>query len=448
MKKLSLVLLLWLCACCLVFGQVNSARRALFNEANGTVGKRVPSGWKEWEGLFWKSTDIAIGKDYTALQVKGNIVELAMVGCLFANYNAQTRWLKESYDTLVADRWEILSNTVDDWVLKKGDILATNETSSTDDGTLTAAVVFMSVSTALGGSTGSTTWTAVSNIRIGTSEPLGAGAIAYGNNRFVAVGLEMATSTDGKAWTAVDVRRIFGTADYGFITAIAYGSNRFVAGCSEGKMATSTNGTAWAAVDVGRILTGAIGTIAYGNNRFFAVGYECMATSTNGTAWTAVDVSRIFGGSSINAIAYGNNRFVAVGDNGKMATSTNGTAWTAVSNSRFGTSSICAIAYGSNRFVASSFDGKMAVSTDGTTWTTVDVSRIFGGSSIYAIAYGNNRFVAVGDNGKMATSTDGITWTAIDVSRIFGSNGICAVAYGNNRFVAVGYGDYVAYLPD
>ena len=148
MKKLSLVLLLWLCACCLVFGQVNSARRALFNEANGTVGKRVPSGWKEWDGLFWKSTDISVGKDYTALQVKGNIVELAMVGCLFANSSAQTRWIKESYDTLVADKWEILSNNAGDWVLKKGDILVTYESSSTNDGTLTTAVVFLNQSTA------------------------------------------------------------------------------------------------------------------------------------------------------------------------------------------------------------------------------------------------------------------------------------------------------------
>ena len=42
MKKLSLVFLLWVFACCLVFGQVSSAKRRLFDEA---LGKRVPSGW-------------------------------------------------------------------------------------------------------------------------------------------------------------------------------------------------------------------------------------------------------------------------------------------------------------------------------------------------------------------------------------------------------------------
>jgi len=235
MKKLSLVLLLWLCACCLVFGQVNSARRALFNEANGTVGKRVPSGWKEWDGLFWKSTDISVGKDYTALQVKGNIVELAMVGCLFANSSAQTRWIKESYDTLVADKWEILSNNAGDWVLKKGDILVTYESSSTNDGTLTTAVVFMNQSTATGGSTGGSVWTAVDASRLFGSTRSFIWAIAYGNNRFVAVGSDgkMATSTDGTTWTTVDVSKIFDTS----ITAIAYGGGKFIAGSYGGKMA-------------------------------------------------------------------------------------------------------------------------------------------------------------------------------------------------------------------
>jgi len=70
MKKLSLVLLLWLSAFCLVFGQVSSARKSLFNEANNTIGKRVPSSWKENDGLYWKSLNIAVGKEYSVVQVK------------------------------------------------------------------------------------------------------------------------------------------------------------------------------------------------------------------------------------------------------------------------------------------------------------------------------------------------------------------------------------------
>jgi len=71
MKKLGLVLLLWLSACCLIFEQVSSSKRTLFNEALNTLGKSVPSNWKENDGLYWKSLDIAMGRDYSALQVKG-----------------------------------------------------------------------------------------------------------------------------------------------------------------------------------------------------------------------------------------------------------------------------------------------------------------------------------------------------------------------------------------
>ena len=48
--------------------------------------------------------------------------------------------------------------------------------------------------------------------------------------------------------------------------------------------------------------------------------------------WTAVADSP-FGTSGFAAIAYGNNRFVAVGDHGKIAYSADGVNWTAVSDS-------------------------------------------------------------------------------------------------------------------
>jgi len=143
MKKLSLVLLLWLCACCLVFGQVSSTKRKLFTEALGTVGKRPPSGWVKYNGSYWKSRDISYGKEYMLVNVNGrNVVEQAHVGCFFANTRAQTRWLKESYDTLVADRWELILDDDDGtWVFMKGNILATGVAEETD-GTPVAAVVF------------------------------------------------------------------------------------------------------------------------------------------------------------------------------------------------------------------------------------------------------------------------------------------------------------------
>jgi photosystem II stability/assembly factor-like uncharacterized protein len=302
-------------------------------------------------------------------------------------------------------------------------------------------------------------WTAVSNSTFGTST---INAIAYGNNRFVAVGHDgrMAYSTNGTSWKAVENSAF--PKDYsGIIRAIAYGIadgtsvGRFVAGGAVGKMAYSDdNGEKWTAVSNSTFGTSQILGIAYGNNRF-VVGGESgkMAYSANGTSWTAVSNST-FGTTSILDIAYGNNRFVAVGLQGQMAYSVNGEIWTAVSNSTFPSTytidsntyayPIYAIAYGIadgesvGRFVAVGRDGKMAYSVDnGVTWTAVSNPL-----SYYAIAYGNNRFVAVGDKGKIAYSDDnGETWTAVADST-FGTgyfDSINAIAFGNNRFVAVGY---------
>jgi len=141
MKKASLVLLLWLCACCLIFGQVSSSKRKLFTEANGMVGKRVPSGWVENGGIFWKSLDFAIGKEYSSVQPNGNIVEQAIVGSLFADSRAQSRWLKESYDTLVADKWEFVSDNGGVKVLMKGDRMVSLVPGN--NGNIGASVVFV-----------------------------------------------------------------------------------------------------------------------------------------------------------------------------------------------------------------------------------------------------------------------------------------------------------------
>jgi photosystem II stability/assembly factor-like uncharacterized protein len=414
--------------------------RNLLFETNGTVGNRVPSGWAAYGGLLWKSLNLAVGIDWAALQVRGNIVEQAIAGCLFTNTGDQTRWLRESYDTLVADRWALVSNNGGVWVLVKGDRMVSG-IPVVDKGTISASVVFMSAGTSSDGNTAGQTWTAVSNSRFDYSIR----TIAYGNNRFVAGGDSgrMATSTDGVTWTPVPDSK-FGADD---INGIAYCNNRFFAVGDDGKMRTSTDGTNWTAVNVypGMILKAdgvsrqpAFNVIAYGNGKFVVSFNGYIATSTNGTTWTAVPDSK-FGYDNISAIAFGNNRFVAVGDRGRIATSTDGTNWAAVSNSRFGTSSIYAIAFGNGKFVAVGDSGKMASSTDGTNWTAVSDSK-FGYDHIFAIAYGNNKFVAVGSNGKMATSTDGTNWTAVSDSK-FGTGDlsiIFTIAYGNNKFVAGG----------
>jgi len=211
--------------------------------------------------------------------------------------------------------------------------------------------------------------------------------------------------------------------------------------------------TNWTAVAV----SGGWRGIAYGNNRFVAVGNSGkVAYSADGATWAAVADSTFGTGSSatINAIAYGNNRFVAVGSSSRMAYSDdNGETWTRGTYNRSPSYPILSIAYGNNRFVAGYTNGEMVYSDDGITWTRVVVAaNVFGNADrIMSIAYGNNRFVAVGyfdfndiiNEGRMGYSADGITWTTVRDS-IFSSWFINGIAYGNGRFVAVG-GGKIAY---
>jgi len=81
----------------------------------------------------------------------------------------------------------------------------------------------------------------------------------------------MAYSTDGISWTAV-------TPNPGGFDAIAFGNNRYVAVGPNGRMSYSTDGiTAW--TTIGNTGFGAtndddILDVAYGNGRFVAVGEQ------------------------------------------------------------------------------------------------------------------------------------------------------------------------------
>ena len=141
------------------------------------------------------------------------------------------------------------------------------------------------------------------------------------------------------------------------IRGVTYGNNMFVAVGVDGKLATSTNGTTWTQRTSSFGDTHIYG-VAYGNNMFVAVGNSGkLATSTDGITWTRRTSS--FGTTIIRGVTYGNNRFVAVGDSGKLATSTNGTTWTQRTSS-FSDTSIRGVTYGNNMFVAGGYYGKLA----------------------------------------------------------------------------------------
>jgi collagen type VII alpha len=120
---------------------------------------------------------------------------------------------------------------------------------------------------------------------------------------------------------------------------------------------------------------GASGTVsgkgvAYGNNRFVAVGYgDCsIAWSSDGLSWTRLGLA-IFSTSG-NGIAWNGRLFVAVGSGtNSIAYSSDGVTWTGLGTGIFSTSgnSVC---WTGERWVATGTGtNTLAYSDNGTTWT-------------------------------------------------------------------------------
>jgi hypothetical protein len=114
----------------------------MFSKAIDMLGKGVPSGWIEDNGSYWNTRYFRFGKEFMQANVNGLIVEQVMVGCPFKNDADLSRWLKESYDILIADNWEPVLEDDESWFLLKGDILA-GGVSDDNDGTPIASVVFL-----------------------------------------------------------------------------------------------------------------------------------------------------------------------------------------------------------------------------------------------------------------------------------------------------------------
>lgn len=298
------------------------------------------------------------------------------------------------------------------------------------------------------------------------SPPLDLLGIAYAKGQFIAMGANgtILSSADGGEW----LTRQSGTTNY--LQAVAFGNDRFVAvGGSDtiwgllppahNVIVTSPEGLAWQVRQAGiPYLTG----ITFGKGQFVAPGWGIddagspfygIFTSTDGVDWMPHKSAIGDSVALIWGLTYGNGLFVAVGgwhafgpaSGSKILTSTNGVNW--VERSVETTNVIYDVAFGKGQFVAvtghiadplaSNFldYGSILNSSDGANWV-VGVPRIDYG--LRKVAFGNGQFVAMGDSGTISSSPDGLHW----VPRTFGTDwgqGPSGLAYGNGHFVAVGY---------
>lgn len=236
------------------------------------------------------------------------------------------------------------------------------------------------------------TWTLVGGGDAGAAK---LNSVAFGNDRFVAVGtmytpaFHAASTTDFKTWKWTDTL----VGNVGGRYQVAFGAGRFVA-VRHGSTSVSDNGVDWATYDVDFDFQG----LTFGNDKFVAAGARrgvaAVATSADGISWTPTTI----GGATLTDIAYGNGRFVGVGDKGRRGTSLDGTSWTF----HPGTSSqlFFGVVFGKGLFVAN--DGR--TTSDGLSWTAPILRD-------GATAYGGGTFVHFSFAEKAVyRSTNGTSW--------------------------------------
>jgi peptidoglycan/xylan/chitin deacetylase (PgdA/CDA1 family) len=250
-------------------------------------------------------------------------------------------------------------------------------------------------------------------------------AVAYGNSRFVGVGIGgvIQTSTDGINWSAQSPGN---DNDLHDLHGIVFGNNKFVAVGNAGMILTSPDGISWTTQSSGT--TTQINAVTYDSGKFVAVGDNgIILTSPDGIGWT----TRSSGTNAVlSRITFGSDKFVAVGIGGIILTSPDGIGWTLRSSGT--NNSLYGIAYGNSQFAAVGSAGVILTSPDGINWNSRNSIVT---TDLISAGYGNSTFVIVGMFGEILTSTGGIDWT----NRYSGvGNDLFGIAYGNSRFVAGG----------
>jgi len=217
-------------------------------------------------------------------------------------------------------------------------------------------------------------------------------------------------------WTTITLTNLNSqvAAPNAIVIAVAYGNDRYVAVGNyffgtNGFIETSDDGVRWTVRADGAIpfLTPPLYDVVFANGRFVAVGgyfaspHRNLFTSTNGIDWLSATNGTV---DTFEAVAYGNGSFVAVGGGtpANVYTSTDATNWIPCSS---GTHTLYDVVFGADRFVAVDSLGNAYMSLTGTNWTQVAV----GGSA--AVTFGDGQFFMPGTSGHNYMSPDGLAWT-------------------------------------
>jgi hypothetical protein len=296
-------------------------------------------------------------------------------------------------------------------------------------------------------------------------------AVVFGNSLFVAVGDTILTSPDGTFWTPAK------DAPAG-LTGVAWGNDRYVAVGLDQTILTSSDGSNWTKQNGARPDGTGVNLlgVGYGDGLFVAVGgtrsghvtYPVLQSSPDGLSWT--DHSPFVGANwnwFLDSVAQGNGQYIVAGTFGGV--SSNGVDWVwpqdpvpdpyfPVSHNAFGNGTFVAVTtlgdifmggswvqrgreadpnvkdrfsdvfYGHGHYIAVGLKLDDTVSTnpvvapliktsiDGANWILRNVDALppekvpsygpYVYPTLYGLSFGRNTFVAVGGRGTILQSDD------------------------------------------
>lgn len=198
-------------------------------------------------------------------------------------------------------------------------------------------------------------------------------------------------------------------------------------------------------------------SLAFGNGRYVACGWDGIFYSPDGVSWAAAEVDAV---GPIKDVLFSHGRFFAAG-NGGVWTSQDGVRWTRVLQDTY--SSYEAVVAGDGRLVAvgwrnhANFPGgpepRLFASTDGVHWSVASIRPAPGDAFLHGVHWNGVRWVAVGRKrsptgamtGWILHSDNGVDWEEVSVVVPFLGTG---VTYGAGHWVVVGTNGGILRSPD
>lgn len=321
------------------------------------------------------------------------------------------------------------------------------------NGRVQLALTFAGISIA---SDASSTWTKTSVT--GLSEDLR--AVCYGAGKFVAAGLyATCSSTDGKQW----IRSTSGFSTM-YASSIAFGANRFVAVGGNYSFASasfytgisySADGVSWYPVSMGR--SEWMNSVAFGAGKFVAVGQAGIIwSSSDGQTWSVV---QLISKRKLNSVCFDGGVFLAVGESGTALASMDGANWydRSITDANSDSVAVSSLKDTEGSAVVSGADGWYVISSwiladysAGVSWNSQTLSRWQGVARTYFPYKSSSPSLASISGGRVlmtfpsftggpdvAISTDGKSWSSSSLG-VAGGGPLRAATEANGRIVIVG----------